>query len=313
MINLLDVEKFLKQTKALGPVKTPQLFQGKSTSPHPDGLFSEDIFGIDGSRDWDEKYSWIELNAPILHPVIYDIMYKRIEKKIVPLLSGEKSFSLNSQGILEEDENGNINGITDLYNNRHDWRFNIEEDPDSTRNKIVNKILKNIKEEKLFMTKLLVIPPGLRPFSVMQESGEVNIDELNDIYQKILILSIQLKSVSGTLFDILAYKLQNHIRDLYEFVRTKTAKKEGMIRRLMLGTRVDFTARTVISPNPKLNAGQVGVPFRIVCQIFEPFIIYGLVNSPYAKQIPEQFHREVKKFLGKEIIIEDQEEDKFQI
>jgi DNA-directed RNA polymerase beta' subunit len=313
LILILDTNKFLKEVKAEGPVKTPQLFMGKSTSPHPDGLFSEDFFGIDGSRDWEEKYSWIELNCPIIHPVLFDILYKRIEKKITPLLSGEKTYKFNTAGILEEDDDGNLTGMTSLYENRHLWRFNIEDDPDTTRNKIVSKILENIKTDKFFITKLIVVPPGIRPYSIMNETGEIMVDELNDIYQKIIMLSLQLKSVSGTLFDILAYKMQNHIKDLYEFVRNKTAKKEGMIRRLMLGTRVDFTARSVISPNPTLKPGQVGVPFRIVCQIFEPFILYGLVNSPYSKNIPEEFHKEVKKFLGKDLIIEDQQQDKLQM
>ena len=68
----------------------------------------------------------------------------------------------------------------------------------------------------------------------------------------------------------------------------------------MLGKRVDFSARAVITPNPNMELGRVGVPFRLVCELFEPFMIYGLVNSQYSKNIPPEFYEEIQKFLGKE-------------
>ena len=95
--------------------------------------------------------------------------------------------------------------------------------------------------------------------------------------------------------------MQLLIRDIYEFTRIKTSKKEGMIRRFMLGKRVDFSARAVITPNPTLKLGTVGLPFKIACGIFEPHLIYGLINSPYSKSIPEEFHHAVKEVLGKEL------------
>ena len=39
-------------------------------------------------------------------------------------------------------------------------------------------------------------------------------------------------------------------------------KKEGMFRKYMMGKRVNFAARTVISPDPFLRVDQVGVPLR---------------------------------------------------
>ena len=95
-----------------------------------------------------------------------------------------------------------------------------------------------------------------------------------------------------------------NLRDLNELVRQRVSKKSGIIRRLMLGNRVDFSARTVITPNPNLELGTTGIPFRIICQIFEPYIIYGLTNSPNSKNIPGEFYEEVKKFLGKETELE---------
>ncbi len=310
MIKVLNTDKFLRNVKAKGPVKTSQFFLGKSTNPHPDGLFSESIFGIDGSPEYRESFSWIDLNTHIIHPVIYDILTKRIERKIELLLSGTVVFTINQDGNLEEDPDGEITGLAALYDNRHRWKFrrDIEEEGESksTRNKIIKMLEDNLKNELFFLDKLLIIPPAYRPLPLVKEigtSGKIN--SLNDIYQRAIVLSSQLGSVSGTLHDILSYRLQNLSRDMFDYARTKIAKKSGMIRKLMLGKRVDFSARTVITPNPKIQLGYVGIPVRMLCQLFEPSILYGLVNSPYAKHIPEEFHEEVKKFLGKDKSYED--------
>ena len=304
MINILEIDKFLKTMKAKGPVKSSQFFLGKSHNPHPDGLFSEDIFGIDGSPEFRSSFSWIDLKTSVIHPVIYDILYKRIEKKIEPLLSGEKIYTIDENGYLQEDDSGTITGIASLFENRAKWRFRKNDDADTEgdRNRIIEMLETNLNKDKFFMSKLLVIPPAFRPIAIMEESQEIRPDPLNELYQRILILSNQLNSVSGTLFDILSYRMQHLLRDLHDYARAKIAKKTGMIRKLMLGKRVDFSARTVITPNPKINLGEVGIPIRIACQIFEPQLLYGLVNSKYSSQIPKEFHDEVKKFLGKEVM-----------
>lgn len=301
MIKVLEIDKFLKEFRSKGPVKSSQFFLGKSYNPHPDGLFSEDIFGIDGSPEYQQSFSWIELQCPVIHPVLHDILCKRIERKIDLVISGEATFSLDVDGYLIEDPNGNISGMSSLYKNRKKWRFrrNVDDEEKTTRNKIVDMLEENLEKDLFFFTKLLVIPPAYRPIVIMEED-KPRVDPLNEMYQRAIILGNQLSGVSGTLYDILSFRMQMLIRELHDYARTKIAKKSGMIRKLMLGKRVDFSARTVISPDPNLKLGEVGIPLRMVCQLFEPTLLYGLVNSNYADTIPDSFHEEVKKFLGKE-------------
>ena len=43
-------------------------------------------------------------------------------------------------------------------------------------------------------------------------------------------------------------------------------KKEGLFRKNMMGKRVNYAARSVISPDPYINMDEIGVPMvRIVC------------------------------------------------
>jgi DNA-directed RNA polymerase I subunit RPA1 len=74
----------------------------------------------------------------------------------------------------------------------------------------------------------------------------------------------------------------NGIRQLLE-------KKEGMFRKNMMGKRVNFAARTVISPDPFLRVDQVGVPLRFAKrlsfkQAVTPWNVHALrkavVNGP---------------------------------
>ena len=47
---------------------------------------------------------------------------------------------------------------------------------------------------------------------------------------------------------------------LRQGIRQILEKKEGLFRKNMMGKRVNFAARSVISPDPYLGSGEIGVP-----------------------------------------------------
>ena len=67
-------------------------------------------------------------------------------------------------------------------------------------------------------------------------------------------------------------------------VKQRLKSKEGRIRGNLMGKRVDFSARAVITPDPNLSIDQVGVP-RTIAQnltfpeIVTPFNIDRLVSK----------------------------------
>lgn len=69
-------------------------------------------------------------------------------------------------------------------------------------------------------------------------------------------------------------------------IKQRLKGKEGRIRGNLMGKRVDFSARTVITPDPNLRLDQVGVP-RTVAQnltfpeIVTPFNIEKLYSLVY--------------------------------
>lgn len=46
--------------------------------------------------------------------------------------------------------------------------------------------------------------------------------------------------------------------------------KEGRIRGNLMGKRVDFSARTVITPDPNINIDELGVPWSIALNLTYP-------------------------------------------
>ena len=71
--------------------------------------------------------------------------------------------------------------------------------------------------------------------------------------------------------------------------------KTGWIRRHCLGKRADFSARSVIIPNPNLLIDQVGVPIRIALNLFEPLVIRALIDRRLAFTI-----KEARKLISEE-------------
>lgn len=74
-------------------------------------------------------------------------------------------------------------------------------------------------------------------------------------------------------------------------VKQRLKSKEGRIRGNLMGKRVDFSARTVITPDPNLSIDQVGVP-RTIAQnltfpeVVTPFNIDRCVTASLCMSIP---------------------------
>ena len=56
-------------------------------------------------------------------------------------------------------------------------------------------------------------------------------------------------------------------------IKARLKGKEGRIRGNLMGKRVDFSARTVITPDPNLRIDQVGVPRSIAQNLTFPEIV----------------------------------------
>lgn len=89
-------------------------------------------------------------------------------------------------------------------------------------------------------------------------------------------------------------------------IRQLLEKKEGLFRMKMMGKRVNFAARSVISPDPNLNTNEVGVPIFMAKKLTFPenvneynvqklreYVIRGPFEHPGANFVEEANGRRI--------------------
>lgn len=140
-----------------------------------------------------------------------------------------------------------------------------------------------------------VPPPAVRPSVVAGGGAERGEDDLTHKLAEIVKYNGQLKKhkLSGApghiLMEFTSLVQQQYITYInndipgrnqdtrngrpIKSIRQRIKGKEGRIRNNLMGKRVDFSARTVITPDPTLEIDQVGVPRSIARNLTYPEIV----------------------------------------
>ena len=170
-----------------------------------------------------------------------------------------------------------------------------------------------------------VLPPDLRPL-VPLDGGRFATSDLNDLYRRVINRNNRLKRLMElNAPDII---LRNEKRMLQEAVdvlfdngrrgRVITGAnrrplkslsdmlkgKQGRFRQNLLGKRVDYSGRSVITAGPDLRLHQCGLPKKMGIELFKPFIYHKLETKGYvstiksAKRLVEQETPEVWECLA---------------
>ena len=153
------------------------------------------------------------------------------------------------------------------------------------------------KPQWMVMEALPILPPDLRPL-VPLDGGRFATSDLNDLYRRVINRNNRLKR----LLDLSAPDIivRNEKRMLQESVdalldngrrgRAITGSnkrplksladmikgKQGRFRQNLLGKRVDYSGRSVITVGPKLRLHQCGLPKKMALELFKPFIFSKL-------------------------------------
>lgn len=146
------------------------------------------------------------------------------------------------------------------------------------------------KPKNLLVTVLPVAPPQVRP-TVDRGGGMFSEDDLTYQYQFILKANISLKQcidkgepshVVKEWLHTLQFYVTTFSKNDYprksthkngrpiKSIRDRISSKEGRIRGNLMGKRVDFSARTVISPDPNLALDELGVPRSLAANLTFP-------------------------------------------
>ncbi len=168
-----------------------------------------------------------------------------------------------------------------------------------------------VRPEWMFLTRIPVIPPAIRPM-VALEGGRHASSDLNDLYRRVInrnnrlkkLLDIQAPDVilrnekrilqeavdalidnsirhGGGAYSAMSQAQRRPLKSLSDYLKSK----QGYFRQNLLGKRVDYSGRSVIVIGPDLALDQCGLPKHMALELFRPFVISQLLKQELAYNI----------------------------
>ena len=145
---------------------------------------------------------------------------------------------------------------------------------------------------------LAVPPPAVRP-SVKHDAQQRSEDDLSHILVNIIKANKTLQekidqNAPANVIEDWATVLQYYIATMIDnkipgvasvaqrsgrqlkAIKERIAGKGGRLRGNLMGKRVDFSARSVITPDPNLSITQLGIPMKVAKNITKPIVVNNL-------------------------------------
>jgi DNA-directed RNA polymerase subunit beta' len=166
-----------------------------------------------------------------------------------------------------------------------------------------------IRPEWMFLTRIPVIPPALRPM-VALEGGRHATSDINDLYRRVINRNNRLRklkeigapdvilrnekrilqeavdalidnSIAGQDSPAMSQAQRRALKSLSDNLKSK----QGLFRQNLLGKRVDYSGRSVIVVGPSLRLNQCGLPKHMALELFKPFVISKIIAQELAFNI----------------------------
>jgi DNA-directed RNA polymerase subunit beta' len=249
-----------------------------------------------------------EIDSVVVGRVFDEVSYHRFSVKYGTLFEAK----IGAEAIYDIFRKLDLKELKDTLEAKYLTAGQAEKEKLAKRISLLASLLaSNVRPEWMFMTKIPVIPPALRPM-VALEGGRHATSDVNDLYRRVINRNNRLKK----LIDIHAPEviLRNEKRILQEAVdalldnsiRKSGASggaltpaqrrplksladylkgKQGYFRQNLLGKRVDYSGRSVIVVGPDLELDECGLPKHMALELFRPFVIAGLLERELAFNI----------------------------
>ncbi|MEK7609536.1 MAG: DNA-directed RNA polymerase subunit beta' [Patescibacteria group bacterium] len=182
----------------------------------------------------------------------------------------------------------------------------------SKRVSLVKQMIKaKVRPEWMFLIRIPVIPPGIRPM-VALDGGRYATSDVNDLYRRVINRNnrlLKLKEINAPevilrnekriLQEAVDALIDNSIRHsssagaaavaaqkrALKSLSDSLKSKRGLFRQNLLGKRVDYSGRSVIVVGPELKLDECGLPKHMALELFRPFVISGLLKKELAYNI----------------------------
>jgi hypothetical protein len=280
-------------------IKNDGIIDFKNMKPISGGLF-------DPALTVGNRWGKITLDRPYPNPAFEDTIISLLGLKrstFNDILAGKESllkYGTGTQAIYNALSDIDID--KDLEQAKQDFKYG----PKSKKQQALNRImaldgLKNnrMKPEEFMITKVPVIPPKFRPYSIMGKDTFLPGDA-NELYQDVINMAHTQGEILQELGPDEANKnvpnVYKSLKALYGYGEPASRKLKqrgvsGFLQKLIGGTSkfsqwnrnviskpVDFSARGVIDANPEISMDELGIPYEMGFEIYSPYIQRELVK-----------------------------------
>ena len=292
-IDLLKVDEKNKVT--LKEVKTAEIFSNNNNF-HSEGLYSNQIFGANGTEIRNRTFGYIDLKINILHPMIYTAI-SNLKNFYEKILNGSLLAEFNKEKgeFIKSNSPSADTGYHFFIKHIEDLKF--EKNNSDTRNFYIDLLDKAIKEKTYSLRYHLVLPAGLRDYTI-DANGKPQEDEINKLYRKLIFHSsfidkdIAIRNPSS--YDSIRYSLQNASNEIFEYIKSLLEGKHKLIMGKWLTRKIFNSTRNVLTGQiepianiddpARLGYNEVYIGIHQFLRALVPKSIYEIKNA-YIKDI----------------------------
>lgn len=274
--------------------------------PKKGGLFDP---GLTGGHGNEHTWSKISLHEPMPNPVMEEPIRRLLnltENKYLDILSGKEHLNnqIGPKAILSALSNINITKELDQA------KAEIRSGKKSLRDHAVRRLSYLTAAQKLdihpkqwILHSIPVLPPAFRPISAMSGSKALFAGDANELYKEAFEANKMLKDMSSLTDDVSEERLNLYnsfkaITGLGDPIQPNSTQRgiKGILKHIfgsspkfstvqykLLGTSVNMVGRGVIGPNPDMDMDHIGIPENKAWDIYQQFIIRGLVRNGMSK------------------------------
>jgi len=284
----------LNDLRLVQQVTSLDVAEGPGGNFHEDGLFSTRIFGRVGDPARDATFGYIDLRIPVFHPIIFKTLIKL--KSFYGDIMASREFAVWNEAQAEFIKSNELEGQTGLsFFMQHYPKIQWVKNNSHIRNLRID-LLEKYKDQAL-VRYLIVMPAGLRDAEV-ESDGRLSMDEINEYYQGVLILTRNYPDHINpredmSIYDRTRYGVMMRFLAIYDHIENLLSGKGGFIQSRWASRRVFNGTRNVISSldagavdldasnRPKFNDTVVGIyQASAACK---PKVVYGLKQSIVAE------------------------------
>lgn len=286
--------------KQLGKVTSGNMFDGANYNLHPEGLWSNEIFGPVGDPLRLKKQAYMDLNVEILHPLVYRELISA--NKLLDEIMAGTTFAVFDEETKQFVRSNAIDGETgyDFFFRNFD-KYQLPDTGSPKRRETIKLIEKN--KDILKINKFIILQAGYR--DVEFKDGQISHDEVNQIYRELLSLASSIGSTSHksnmALLNNTRYAIQKTALKLFMYLGEITGHgKKKLIQGKWASRNVFQTTRNVITApkasgrfaHDKDNQGYNNIVVGLYQQLVSclPFAIRGIKNSFLKDKFSDPLH-----------------------